>query len=68
MLQIIGDLHPASRIVLLMHLDRPSLSTVVRAIRIVFSRVAEEDKCYPPKVARMLRYMVAANPKTLKNS
>lgn len=66
LLQIIGKLHPATRIVLLKHLDQPSLSAVIQAIRVVYSGVARGDKCYPPKVVSMLKGMVASNRRAFK--
>lgn len=66
LLQIIGKRHPATRIVLLKHLDQPSLAAVVHAIRVVYSGVAEGDKCYPPKVASMLRSMATSNRRAFK--
>ena len=59
-------MHPTSRLVLLKHLDKKSLTILVRTIRTVFSRLADDDDCYPPKVVKMLREMLQANPEAFK--
>ena len=64
--QVIGELHPASRIVLLKHLDNKSLAHLVRTIRSVYSRLADDDACYPPKVGKMLRETLQQNPEAFK--
>ena len=66
LLQIVGDLHPNSRMVLLKHLDQSALSAIVHAIRVVFTGMAKDDECYPPKVVAMLKRMVRSNPDTFK--
>lgn len=66
LLQVLGELHPTSRLVLLKHLDKKSLTILVRTIRTVFSRLADDDDCYPPKVVKMLREMLQANPEAFK--
>lgn len=66
LMQIIGDMHPTSRTILLKHLDQPSLSAVVHAIRVVYSGLARDDDCYPPKVRLMLRRMLRQKPRMFK--
>lgn len=66
LLQVIGKLHPASRLVLLKHLDQQSLSAVVNAIRVVLSGVSAGDKCYPASVVKKMKDMVRSNPSAFK--
>ena len=59
-------MHPASRMVLVKHLDKPSLNAVIHAIRVAFTGVAKKEKCFPPNVERMLKRLVKKNPRTFK--
>ena len=66
LMQIMGDIHPTSRTILLKHLDRPSLSAIIHAIRVVYSGLANDDECYPSKVRVMLRRMLRQKPRLFK--
>ena len=66
LMQIMSDMHPTSRSVLVKHLDRPSQSALVHAIRVVYSGLAKDDDCYPPKVRQMLRRLLRQKPRLFK--